>query len=100
MRRFMDAYAKREYCELAAHGYRILADAIEADRPYRIDCPALLLCGERDRAGDVKAFNRKWAQREGLPLVWVPDAGHNANVDKPAFVNAQIEEFLNQNGIV
>ena len=94
MRSFMDSYTKREYVELAAHGYRMLADAVEAERPYAIDCPALLLCGERDRAGDVKPFNRKWAKGDGLRLVWVPGAGHNSNVDRPDFVNAQIEQFV------
>lgn len=91
---FMDGYAKDEYVELAAFGYRLLADAIEAERAYDIDCPAVLLCGEHDRAGDVKPFNRKWAKGEGIPLVWVPGSGHNSNVDNPEFVNAQIEGLL------
>lgn len=94
MRAFMDGYTKREYVDLAAHGYRMLADAVEAQRAYDIDCPALLLCGEKDRAGDVKPFNRKWAVGEGIPLVWVPGAGHNSNVDAPCFVNARIEDFV------
>ena len=94
MRSFMDSYTKDEYCELAAHGYQMLADAVEANRAYDIGCPAFLLCGEKDRAGDVKAFNRKWAAGDGIPLVWVPDAGHNSNVDNPDFVNAQIERFI------
>lgn len=72
----------------------MLADAIEANRSYNIDCPALLLCGAHDRAGDVKKFNRKWTTDEGIPLVWVPSAGHNANVDAPEFVNSQIERFV------
>ncbi|WP_350454418.1 alpha/beta fold hydrolase [Slackia heliotrinireducens] len=94
MRSFMDGFAKREYCELAGHGYRMLADALESNRAYDIDCPALLLCGEKDHAGDVKAFNRKWTAGEDIPLVWVPGAGHNSNVDNPEFVNAQIERFV------
>lgn len=94
MRAFMDGYTKQGYVDLAAHGYRMLADAVEADRAYDIDCPALLLCGEKDHAGDVKPFNRKWAAGEGIPLVWVPGAGHNSNVDAPDFVNAQIEGFV------
>ena len=94
MRSFMDGYSKREYVDLAAHGYRMLADAVEAGRAYDIDCPVLLLCGEKDRAGDVRPFNRKWAAGEGIPLVWVPGAGHNSNVDAPGFVNAQIERFI------
>ena len=94
MRSFMDSYTKREYCDLAAHGYKMLADAVEAERAYESGCPVLLLCGEKDHAGDVKPFNRKWAAGEGYPLVWVPGAGHNSNVDKPRFVNMRIEEFL------
>ena len=94
MRSFMESYTKREYVDLAAHGYRMLADAIEAKRAYDIDCPALLLCGEKDYAGDVRAFSRKWTAGEGIPLVWVPGAGHNANVDAPDFVNAQITAFV------
>ena len=94
MRSFMDSYTKREYCDLAAHGYRILADAVEEKRSYDIDCPALLLCGEKDRAGDVKPFNRKWAKGDNIPLIWVPGAGHNSNVDAPQFVNEQIERFI------
>ena len=94
MRSFMDGYTKREYCDLAAHGYRMLADSVEAKRTYDIECPALLLCGENDHAGDVRPFNRKWSAGEGIPLVWVPGAGHNSNVDNPTFVNGQIEEFV------
>jgi pimeloyl-ACP methyl ester carboxylesterase len=94
MRSFMDSYDKQEYVDLAAHGYRMLADSIESERAYDIDCPALLLCGEKDHAGDVKPFNRKWTKGEGIPLVWVPGAGHNSNVDKPVFVNEQIEHLI------
>ena len=94
MRYFMACYEKGEYVELAAHGYKMLADAVEAERAYNIDCPALLLCGENDRAGDVRPFNRRWAAGEGIPLVWVPGAGHNSNVDAPGFVNDQIAGFV------
>ncbi|WP_321780040.1 alpha/beta hydrolase [Schaalia cardiffensis] len=94
MRSFMESYTKEEYVELAAHGYTMLADAVESGRAYDIDCPALLLCGEKDRAGDVKVFNRKWSAGESIPLVWVPDAGHNSNADNPSFVNSQIEQLM------
>lgn len=96
MRAFMDSYTKAEYCDLAAHGYRMLADAVEAKRAYDLGCPALLLCGEKDQAGDVKPFNRKWAAGEGIELVWVPGAGHNSNMDSPTFVNERIERFVRE----
>lgn len=94
MAEMMRSYDKREYVNLAAHGYRLLADAVAADRAYLIDCPALLLCGEHDAAGSAKAYNERWAAAEGLPLVWVEGAGHNSNVDAPDFVNRVIEEFV------
>ncbi len=94
MHEVMSGYDKKYYCELAAHGYRILAEAIEKNRPYEIDCPAILICGTRDRAGDVKKFNRMWAEREGLEIVWLDGAGHNSNNDMPAEVNETIERLI------
>ena len=94
MRSFMDGYSKHEYVDLAAFGYRILADAIEGERAYEIDCPAILICGKKDHAGDVIPFNKKWAAGNGLDLRWIDGAGHNSNTDKPAEVNAIIEELM------
>ena len=91
---FLALYTREEYVRLAGHGYRILAEAMEADRPYRIDCPAILLCGERDRAGSTASYNRRWAKREGLPLYRIPGAGHNSNTDRPEEVNAILRTFL------
>lgn len=94
MRSFMESYTKEEYVELAAHGDKMRVDAVESGCAYDIDCLALLLCGEKDHAGDVKVFNRKWSAGESLPLVWVPDAGHHSNADNPSFVNSQIEQLM------
>ncbi|MCI6584816.1 MAG: alpha/beta hydrolase [Mobiluncus sp.] len=82
------------YARLAGHGYRILAEAMEADLPYRIDCPALLICGEKDHAGSTRRYNRAWQAKTGIPLKWVKDAGHNANTDQPEVVNRLIDEFI------
>ena len=94
MESFLETYTKSEYCDLAAHGYGMLADAMAADLPYRIDCPAILLCGEKDRAGSAKAYNKKWAKQEGLPLYWIAGAGHNSNTDRPEEVNGIIRAFV------
>ena len=94
MESFLDTYTKDEYCSLAAHGYGMLADAMAADLPYVIDCPAILICGEKDRAGSAKAYNKKWAEQEGLPLYWIEGAGHNSNTDRPEEVNALIRAFV------
>ncbi|MBQ6929544.1 MAG: alpha/beta hydrolase, partial [Oscillospiraceae bacterium] len=87
-------YQKEEYCNLADHGYRILAQAVEADKSYDISCPALLLCGEKDGAGSAKSYNRRWAKQDGHKLVWLKDAGHNANTDVPETVNKLIDNFV------
>ncbi|MDO5784097.1 MAG: alpha/beta hydrolase [Eubacteriales bacterium] len=94
MRSMMQSYTPREYSRLAGHGFRILGEAIEADLPYQIDCPCLLLCGEKDQAGSAKRYNRQWTKKEGLPLVWIKAAGHNANTDAPDTVNRLIQEFI------
>ncbi len=93
MRSFLDAYTREEYCRLSGHGMKLLAEAMEADLPYRLDCPAVLICGEKDRAGSARQYNRRWAEKEGLPICWIRDAGHNANTDRPEEVNKIIRDF-------
>lgn len=94
MRSALSLYSKAELCRLSGRGYLCLYEAIRENRPYEIDCPALLLCGEKDRAGYTKRFNRRWSNRAGIPLAMVPAAGHNSNMDRSAFVNRQIDDFL------
>lgn len=93
MFQMMQDFTHEEYAALAAHGYRILAEAIETNLPFEISCPALLICGEQDKAGSAKRYNREWAKQTGLPLHWIPDAGHNANTDQPDWVNKLIQQF-------
>jgi len=86
---------QEHYAKLSGHGFRILAEAMEADLPYKITCPALLICGEKDRAGSCIPYNKAWHKRSGIPLEWIPDAGHNANTDRPETVNALIDKLIN-----
>lgn len=88
-------YDRKDYLDLTVHGYRILAEAVEARSEYRIDCPAMLLCGEKDAAGSSKRYNRRWTKEEGHPLHWLKGAGHNSNTDAPEEVNRLILDFLN-----
>ena len=74
----------------------MLAQAMAADLPYRIDCPALLLCGRKDQAGSTRRYNKAWHRCTGIPLVWLENAGHNSNCDKPQLVNALLERFVAQ----
>ena len=96
MRDMMSVYDgnQKGYAAIAGHGYRMLAEAMEADLPYEIRCPALLLCGEKDHAGSTRRYNRAWHRKTGIPLVVIPGAGHNANTDDPETVNRLVAEFL------
>ena len=85
---------KKRYSQLTGHGFRILADAMEADLPYEIKCPAMLICGKQDHAGSCIRYNKAWHRNTGIPLKWIDGAGHNSNTDKPDTVNALIEEFI------
>lgn len=87
---------QQRYAALAGHGYRMLACAMEADLPYKIDCPALLMCGEKDAAASTKSYNKKWEKDGGIPMEWIPNAGHNSNTDQPKLVNELIQSFLTQ----
>lgn len=96
MREMMLVYDgdQRRYAQIAGHGYRILAEAMERDLPYELKCPALLICGTRDRAGSCIRYNKAWHRNTGIPLAWVEGAGHNSNTDRPEQINRLIEGFL------
>lgn len=82
------------YARLSGHGFRMLAEAMEADLPYRIPCPALLICGTKDQAGSCIRYNKAWHKQSGIPIQWIEGAGHNSNTDEPEVVNSLIEGLL------
>lgn len=98
MRTMMMAYdhERSRYAKLAGHGFRILAEAVEADHSYEIHCPALLICGDKDQAGFCIRYNKEWHKKSGIPISWIKGAGHNSNTDQPDLINRLIEEFLMQ----
>ena len=75
---------------------KMLAEAMEKDLPYTIHCPALLICGEQDRAGSCIRYNKAWHKDTKIPIAWIQNAGHNSNTDQIEIVNAWIENLLNQ----
>ena len=85
---------QKRYAQLSGHGFRMLAEAMEADLPYKIPCPALLICGEHDKAGSCIRYNKAWHKKTGIPIEWIKDAGHNSNTDKPEIINSLIESFI------
>ncbi len=87
---------KKRYSQIAGHGFKILANAMEMDLAYEIKCPALLICGEQDRAGSCVRYNKAWHKNTGIPLEWIKGAGHNSNTDQPEIVNRLIEKTVKQ----
>ncbi len=85
------AYDKRELCHLMGIGY---AGFLEDNANIKIECPTLLLLGEKDRTGTVKKYNHMWAKETGFPLIIISKAAHNSNVDNYEMVNAEIDKFL------
>lgn len=87
---------KKRYAALSGHGFRMLAEAMEKDLPYAINCPALLICGEKDMAGSCIRYNKAWHKDTGIALEWIRGAGHNSNTDRPGIVNRLIEKLAEQ----
>ena len=82
------------YAKISGHGYRMLAEVMEMNLPYEIKCPALLICGEKDRAGSCIRYNKTWHINTRIPIRWIKNAGHNCNTDAPDIVNELIENFV------
>lgn len=89
---------QKRYAALSGHGFRMLAEAMEADLNYEIKCPVLLICGRKDHAGSCVRYNKAWHRRTGIPIEWIENAGHNSNTDAPEAVNAYIERLIMQVG--
>jgi pimeloyl-ACP methyl ester carboxylesterase len=79
---------------VAGHGFKMLADAIEKDLEYALNCPAILICGEEDKISSIKRINETWHKETQIPLYWVKNAGHNSNAERPEIVNKIIETFV------
>lgn len=98
MHRIMMTYDgdQDRYAKLSGHGFRILAEAMEANLPYEIKCPALIICGEKDHAGSCIRYNKAWHKKTGIPIEWIKDAGHNSNTDAPEKINHLLLKFLDE----
>lgn len=56
--------------------------------------PVLILVGEKDSTGKVKAYCKEWARQTGYPLRFIKQAKHFANGDNSEQVNNEIENFI------
>ena len=59
----------------------------------RLEMPALVMHGAHD-APRPPAEGRRMAERIGCPFVEIPDSGHIASLENPAFVSAALCDFL------
>ncbi len=67
-------------------------------RLQEVACPALVLCGEKDRANKKAAR----AMGKGIPrarLAFIPGAGHEANMDAPEMLAEMLETFFAENRV-
>ena len=87
---------KKRYAKISGHGMKMLAEAMEKDLPYKINCPAVLICGEKDMAGSCIRYNKAWHKNTNISVEWIKDAGHNSNTDQPEVVNGLIEKIVSQ----
>lgn len=87
---------KKRYSKISGHGMKMLAEAMEKNLPYKINCPALLICGEKDKAGSCIRYNKAWHKNSNIPIEWIKDAGHNSNTDRPEIINSLIEKFVGE----
>jgi pimeloyl-ACP methyl ester carboxylesterase len=75
-------------------GYR--RELILGERWRGLTMPTLLLWPEHDAFGSPEEGEALVAKNPNLRLVRVPGAGHNAWIDDPETVVAEIERFLAQ----
>jgi pimeloyl-ACP methyl ester carboxylesterase len=89
----LQTYTKAEIIEIMDQVYQgVRAYQCEID----LQIPVLIVYGEADRTGKVKAYSQQWAARENRPLRVISNAAHNANMDNPAEFNRILETFLRE----
>ena len=88
-------FSKTEIAEIMSAVYRGV-------KGYQHDgvlpVPLLIIYGEADRTGKVKAYCHQWAERENRPIKIISNAAHNSNMDNPDEFNHILGEFLNEKG--
>jgi pimeloyl-ACP methyl ester carboxylesterase len=79
----------------AARGILTQHDARVLESLARIEVPTLVLVGAKDEPF-LAATDYMAAKIPGATRVVVPEAGHAANIDRPAAFNAAVLEFLDR----
>jgi 3-oxoadipate enol-lactonase len=80
--------------------YRIGAEAVwladQQQRAAAITAPTLVLCGEADQVTTPDLSRELAALIPGAELELIGDAGHLANIERPAAFNAAVGEFIHR----
>jgi len=73
---------------------RVYKGLLPYKQDHRLDCPILIVYGEKDTVRKMKEYGEQWAKRENRELKIISSAGHNANQDNPVEFNQVLETFL------
>lgn len=73
---------------------------IKENREMDFSFPIIILVGEFDKTGKVKAYCSEWAKKKGYPLHIIKNAAHFSNADNYEQVNLEIETFCKSNSSV
>ncbi len=85
--------SKRDVVRLLATGRRLRPELRSPFELGWIECPVLVLWGEKDRMVSAKGAERILAGVEGSRAEIIPDCGHCPQVEVPALVARLIAEF-------
>ena len=66
------------------------------NRNLNLNCPVLILLGDKDKTGKIKQYCIAWAKATGYPLHIIKNAAHFSNGDNAKQVNSEIEQFIKQ----
>ncbi len=59
--------------------------------------PLFIVHGEHEMPKSLKRDNKKWhSSVPGSRYLEIPEAGHNANMDRPEIFNQELLDFLSQ----
>ncbi|RHB38231.1 alpha/beta fold hydrolase [Dorea formicigenerans] len=89
--------SKEQIIEQMDIAYGKLASEI---RDIDLNCPVLILLGDKDKTGKVKQYCAEWAKKTGYPLHIIKNAAHFSNGDNAEQVNTEIEKFISSLSIL
>ena len=83
---------KRRFSEIMNS---IMEKALNPMTNYHFPIPVLLILGEKDKTGNIVKSMKNWPKKDKNDILKiVPNAGHNANMDSPEYVNRLIVDYL------